>query len=52
MGNRQTKNFFKKIKSVSVLDAFSPAGYTESFKFERVMIVQAHTHDGENGRFF
>ena len=39
MGNRQTKNFFKKIKSLSVLDTFSSPGCTKSSKFERVMIV-------------
>ena len=40
------------MKSLNVLDAFSSAGCTKSFKFERVMIVQAHTHERENGRFF
>ena len=40
------------MKSLNILDAFSSACCTKSFKFERVMIVQAHTHDGENGRFF
>jgi hypothetical protein len=35
------------MKSLDVLDAFSPAGCTKSCKFERVMIVQAHTHDGK-----
>ena len=40
------------MKSLNVLDAFSLAGCTKSFKFERVIIVEAHTHDGENGRFF
>ena len=52
MGNRQTKNFFKKIKSLSVLDAFSSPGCTKSSKFERVMIVQTHVYDGKNGGFF
>ena len=51
MGNRQT-NFFFEMKSLNVLDAFSSAGCAKSFKFEKVMIVQAHTHDGKNGRFF
>ena len=40
------------MKSLNVSDAFSSAGCTKSFKFERVMIVQAQTHDRENGRFF
>jgi len=42
------------MKSLNVLDAISSVGCTKSFKFERVkfMIVQAHTHDGENGKFF
>ena len=40
------------MKSLHVLDAFSSACCTKSFKFERVVIVQAHTHDGKNGRFF
>ena len=40
------------MKSLNVLDAFSSADCAKSFKFERVMIVQAHTHDGKNGRFF
>ena len=40
------------MKSLNVLDAFLSTGYTKSLKFERVMIVQAHTHDEENGRFF
>ena len=40
------------MKSWDVLDDFSPVGCTNSFKFERVMIVQAHTHDGKNGRSF
>ena len=52
MGNRQTQNIFKKIKSLSVLDTFSSAGCTKSTKFDRVMIVQTHAHDGENGEFF
>ena len=30
------------MKSLNVLDAFSSTGCTKSFKFERVMIVQAH----------
>ena len=51
MGNRQTKNFFKKIKSVSVLDAFSFPGCTRSSKFERVMIVQTHVYDEKHGDF-
>ena len=40
------------MKSLNVLDAFSSAGCTKSSKLERVMIVQTHTHDGKNGRFF
>ena len=52
MGNRQTKTFFKKIKSLSVLNAFSSPGDTKSPKFERVMIVQTHVYDGKNGGFF
>ena len=52
MGNRQTKFLFKKIKSLSVLDAFSSPGCTKSSKFERVMIVQTHVYDEKNGRFF
>ena len=35
------------MKSLNVLDAFSSAGCTKIFKFERVMIVQPHTHDGK-----
>ena len=38
------------MKNLNVLDAFSSAGCTKSFKFERV-IVQA-PHDGGNGRLF
>ena len=45
MENRQTKNFFKKMKSISVLDAFSSPGCTKGSKFERVMIVQTHVYD-------
>ena len=52
MGNRQTKFFFKKMKSLSVLDAFSSPGCTKSSKFERVMIVQTHVYDEKNGGFF
>ena len=52
MGNRQIKIFFKKRKSLSVLDAFPSPGCTKSSKFERVMIVQTHVYDGNNGRFF
>ena len=52
VGNRQTKKTFKKIKSLNVLDAFSSAGCAKSSQLERVMIVQTHTHDGKNGRFF
>ena len=48
VGNKQTK----KNKSLNVLDAFSSVGCTKSSKFERVMIVQTHAHDGENGGFF
>ena len=54
IGGKQTnsKTFFLMI-SLNVLDAFSStSSYTKSFKFERVMIVLAHSHDGENGRFF
>ena len=40
------------MKSLNVLDTFSSAGCTKSYKLERVMIVQTHTHDGNNGRFF
>ena len=40
------------MKSLNVLDAFSSTSYAKRFKFETVMIVQAHTHDGENGRYF
>ena len=36
------------MKSLNVLDAFSFAGCTKNFKFESVMIVQAHTNDEEN----
>ena len=39
------------MKILSVLDAFLPAGYTKSSKFERVMIVQTHAHDGKNAGF-
>ena len=52
MGNRQTKTIFFKMKSLNVLDAFSSAGCTKSFKFERVIIVQAHTHDGKKWKIF
>ena len=52
MENRQTKIFFKKMKSISVLDAFSSPGCTKGSKFERVMIVQTHVYDGKNGGFF
>ena len=52
MGNRRTKMFFKKIKSLSVLDAFSSLGCTKSFKIERVMIVQTHVYDEKNDGFF
>ena len=38
------------MNSLNVLDAFLPAGCTICFKFERVMIIQAHTHEWENGR--
>ena len=40
------------MKSFSVFDAFSSPGCTKGSKFERVVIVQTHTHDGKNGRFF
>ena len=40
------------MKSLNVLDAFSSDGCIKSCQFERVMIVQTHAHDGENGRFF
>ena len=40
------------MKSLNVLDAFSSDECTKSCQFERVMIVQTHAHDGENGRFF
>jgi hypothetical protein len=40
------------MKSLNDLDACSSTGCTKSFKFERVMIVQAHTHEGKNGKFF
>jgi hypothetical protein len=40
------------MKSLGVLDAFSSPGCTKSSKFERVMIVQTHVYDGENGGFF
>ena len=52
MENRQTKNFFKKMKSISVLDAFSSPGCTKGSKFERVMIVQTHVYDEKNRGFF
>ena len=52
MGNRQTNNCFKKIKSLSVLDVFSSPGCTKNSKFERVMIVQTHVYDEKNGGFF
>ena len=52
VGNRQTKNIFKQMKILNVLDAFLSVGCTKSFKFERVMIVQTHAHDEENGGFF
>jgi len=44
------KNFL--IRNLNVLDIFSSSGYSKNFKFEKVMIIQAHTHDGENGKFF
>ena len=31
---------------------FSPAGCPKSLKFERVMNVQTHAYDKENGGFF
>ena len=40
------------MKSLNVLDAFSSASCTKSSKFEKVMIVQTHTHDEEKGEFF
>jgi hypothetical protein len=40
------------MKSLNVLDAFSSPGCTKNSKFERVMIVQTHARDGENGGFF
>ena len=49
-GTDKIKNVFS-MKSLNVLYAFSSTSYTESYKFEKVMIVQAHTHDGENGWF-
>ena len=52
MGNTQTQKQIFKVKSLSVLNAFSSTGCTKSSKFERVMIVQKHAHDGENGGFF
>ena len=52
MEDRQTTKIFKTLKSVSVLDTFSSASGTKSSKFEKVMIVQTHAHDEENGRFF
>ena len=52
MGNRQTKTFKKKIKTLSVLDAFSFPDCTKSSKFERVMIVQTHVYDEKNRGFF
>ena len=42
VGNRQTKNISKKMKSSSVLGPFHPPGYTKSSKFQRVMIVRTH----------
>jgi hypothetical protein len=47
-GTDKIKNVFS-MKSLNVLYAFSSTSYTESYKFEKVMIVQAYTHDGENG---
>ena len=52
MGNRQTQIFFKKMKSFSVLDAFSSPGCTKGSKFETVMIVQTHVYDEKNRGFF
>ena len=52
MGNRQTNKMFTKIKSFSVLDTFPVAGCSKSSKFEKVMIVQTHGDDRENGGFF
>ena len=40
------------MNNLSVLDAFSIAGCTKTLKFERVMTVQTHTRDEENGEFF
>ena len=40
------------MKSLGVLDTFSFAGCTKILKFERVMILQTHAHDEENGGFF
>ena len=40
------------MKILNVLDVFSSDGCTKNCQFERVMIVQTHAHDGENGRFF
>ena len=46
IGGKQTnskKTFLnEKFECFRILDAFSSAGCTKSFKFERVMIVQAH----------
>ena len=52
MGNRQTNKISKQIKSLNVLDTFLSAGCTKSSKFEKVMIVQTHGGDKENGGFF
>ena len=50
---RQIKNIFqKKVKSLSVLNDLSFGGCIKSSKFERIMIVQTHPHDGKNERIY
>ena len=52
MGNRQTNKILTQIKSLNVLDTFLSAGCTKSFTFDKVMFVQTHGDNRENGGFF
>ena len=40
------------MRSLNVLNAFSSASFIKNFKFEKVMIVQTHTHDEKMEDFF
>ena len=53
VGNRRAKKCVKKkMKRLSVLDAYPSAACTKSSKFGRVMIIQTQAHGGENWWFF